>query len=265
MHARPLLLTLFIGLLLAGCAAAPSGPVVNYTPGPVPAAHVGDTAVYRVRNAYNGEPIGDVQYRVDRIDGDRVMVGVTTSSPYAGLPRTEIYTPDGNWLRHPLVNHNQVLEYEFLPPFPAYAFPLESRKGWSVRVNARNALTGRQQSVRVDGAVLGSERITTPAGTFNVVKIRRNVYAGDWDAFLRETNIVEIDWYAPELGRSVRLETNSNWIDTSRSPGGGVFGGSILGSNQVMRGDWFITELTSYQIAGKAAGGAPAIAPAASR
>ncbi|MCE9641739.1 MAG: DUF3108 domain-containing protein, partial [Betaproteobacteria bacterium] len=193
-------------------------------------------------------------------EGDRVFVAVTASSAYAGLPHTEMYTPDGNWMRHPLVNHNQVLEYEFLPPFPAYAFPLESGKRWSVRVNARNLVTGRQNSVRVDGEVLGSERITTPAGTFDVVKIRRRVYAGDWDAFLRETNIVEVDWYAPALGRSVRLEANSNWLDTSRSPGGGGVMG-MLGGNQVMRGDWTIKELVGYQVDGKSAGRAAVAAP----
>jgi hypothetical protein len=258
MHAPPLFRSFLLALLLTGCAAAPTGPVVNYTPGPVPPPHVGDTALYQVRNAYNGETLGDVQYVVDRIEGDRVFVAVTASSAYAGLPHTEIYTPDGNWMRHPLSNHDRAIEYEFLPPFPAYAFPLESGKGWSVRVNARNAVTGRTASVRVDGEVLGSERLTTPAGTFDVVKIRRRVYAGDWDAFLRKTNIVETDWYAPALGRSVRLESNSSWLDTSRSPGGGMMG--MLGGNQMMRGDWTIRELAGYQVDGKSAGRA-AIAP----
>lgn len=262
MHIRPLFRCFLLAILLAGCAAAPTGPTVNYTPGPVPPSHVGDTATYQVRNAYNGESLGEVQYAVERIEGDRVMVAVTASSAYAGLPHTEMYTTEGNWMRHPLSNHDRAIEYEFLPPYPAYAFPLESNKGWSVRINARNVLTGRQNSVRVDGEVLGSERLTTPAGSFDAVKIRRRVYAGDWDAFLRETSIVETDWYAPALGRSVRLESNSSWLDTSRSPGGGMMG--MFGGNQLMRGDWTVKELVAYRINGKAAG-APIAAPAVSR
>ena len=267
MHRRSVFPGFIIGLLLAGCAAPGSTPYSVPLASPLvgpPAqpARAGDTFVYQMRNAYNGELRGDVQYRVDKTDGDRAIVAVTTNSPYAGLPHTEIYTIDGNWLRHPLVNHNQVVDYDFAPLFPAYPFPLEPGKTWSMRVNATNPLTGRMHSVRVDGAVLGGERITTPAGTFDAVKIRRRIYAGDWEGFLQETNIVELDWYAPALGRPVRVEINSSWLDTSRSPGGGgIFGGGILRSNQLMRGDWSVFELVSYQAQGKGAGNALEVAP----
>ncbi len=249
-----LLPCLIAGALLAGCitpvgppAATPIGVIVAQRPVP---PHVGETAAYRVLNAYNGEPRGDVQYRVDKIDAGRVFVAVTTSSPSAGLPRTEIFTPDGNWLRHSVNNHDRAIEYDFTPPYPAREFPLDPGKTWSVRVNARDIATGRGVSVRVDAQVLGSERITVPAGTFDVVKIRRTVYAGDFDGFLRETNSSEMDWYAPSINRSVRLETNSTWIDTSRGMGGGM----MFNNNQIMRGDWSVAELTSYSAAGTAAG-----------
>ena len=46
----------------------------------------------------------------------------------------------------------------------------------------------------------------TPAGAFDTIKITRRVYAGDFDSFLRETNIEEVEWYSPGLGRSVRMQ-----------------------------------------------------------
>ena len=255
---------LTLALLLAGCEAAvvvpPSTPVLGLPSSALPSAHVGDVARYRVRNAYNGESLGEIQYQIDKIDGGYVFSGVSTNSPYVGSPRTEIYTADGNWLRHVLLNHDQAIVYEFAPPFPAYLFPLESRKTWSVRVNGRNAQTGRTNSVRVDAEVLGGERITTEAGAFDVVKIARRVYAGDWDGFLRETNIVEFEWFAPALGRSVRFESNSSWFDTSRSPGGGGMMG--FNNNQLMRGDWRVYELIGYRIAGKSGGAPEMTAPA---
>ena len=103
-----------------------------------------------------------------------------------------------------------------------------------MRVDAVNPATGKRNSVRVDGEVLGNERISSPAGTFDTVKVRRYVYAGDWDGFMRETHITEIDWYAPALGRPVRTESKSQWQDMSRCTREGC---------PWFRGDWDIVEL----------------------
>jgi hypothetical protein len=252
-------------VLLAGCAAQDINPTrteIVSAPVNAPALpRVGDIAHYGVRNAYNGEPVGAVEYRVDTVGPDYVVVAVNPTSANVGSPRTEIYAPDGNWLRHPVPNHDQLIDYEFAQPYPAYVFPLETARAWSRRVNARNLATGQVRSIRVDGEVLGAERITTPAGAFDTVRIRRRIYAGDWDGFLTETNITEFEWYAPELGRPVRLDRNSQWYDTSRGAGrGGMFG---FNNNQLMRGDWYVFELTSAPASTKRSGAAPEMKPEA--
>ena len=201
-------------LALVAAAAA----IVVLTPGPAVAAAVaGDTYVYRFSNGYSNEARGQISHRIEKVDADRMVVSVTADNPSAGIARTEIYTNEGDWLRHPITNHDQPVEYEFAPAYPAYPFPLEPGKSWSVRVNATNPATGRRNSVRVDGTVLGAERIRVPAGEFDTIKIRRLVYAGDWDYFRRETNITEIDWYAPALGRVVRTESKSEYLDLTRT------------------------------------------------
>ena len=197
-------------------------------------AATGDTFVYRISNGYNSEIRGKISYRVEKVDADRVEVAVTTDTPAAGVARTEVYTKEGNWLRHALVNHDQLREYEFPKALQVYAPPGETGGSWSARIDAVDPATGKRSSVRVDGEVVGSERITVPAGTFDTIKIKRRVYAGDWDGFLRETNIVEIDWYAPALGRPVKSESNSSWQDRSRCTRGGC---------PWFRGDWNIFEL----------------------
>ena len=258
----------------AACMVAAAAPEVASAA----AAIAGDTFVFRVVNGYNNEARGHIQYRVDNADAARISISVSTDVSALGLPRTEIYTNEGNWLRHTLVNHDEPVEYEFSPPYPAYVFPLEAGKSWSQRVTATNPVTRRRNSVRVDGEVLGSERISTPAGAFDTVKVRRRVYAGDWDGFRRETNIVEIEWYAPALGRAVKSESNSGYLDPTRcsgdtmsyifprktnfiktawyapAPGRGERGGSESGGRDPdqfynylacdpMRGDWSIFEL----------------------
>jgi hypothetical protein len=236
------LTALLLALLSGGCAAPIGTPVggpllsalIDTRPA-LPAA--GDTAVYRVINAYNGEVRGEIHYRVDKVESASVVVSVSTNSPYAGVPHTEVYTTEGNWLRHPVVNHDRPTDYDFAPPYPAYPFPLDIGKSWSMRVNATTPATGQRRSVRVDGQVLGAERISTPAGTFDTIKIRRLVYAGDWDGFLRETQIMQLDWYAPVLGRAVRTESNSQWQDMSRCTRSGC---------SWFRGDWDVLELVSH-------------------
>ena len=202
--------------------------------GAAPAA-TGDSFVYRISNGYNNEIRGTISYRVAKVEADRIEIAVTTDSPSAGVARTEIYTQDGNWLRHALASHDQLRDYEFPQALPVYAPPGDTSGSWSVRVDAIDPATGKRASVRVDGEVLGSERITVPAGTFDTIRIMRRVYAGDWDGFMRETHIVEIDWYAPALGRAVKSDSKSSWQDMSRCGRGG--------GCPWFRGDWNVFEL----------------------
>ena len=199
----------------------------------------GDTFVFRVVNGYNNEARGQIQYRIDQINPDRITVSASTDAPALGPQQTAIYTKEGNWLRHTLTNHDQPVEYEFSPPFPAYVFPLETGKSWSLRVTATNPATGQRNSVRVDGEVLGSERISTPAGAFDTIKVRRRVYAGDWESFRRETTIAETEWYAPALGRVVKSDSRSYWTDPTR----------CTHNDCGFRGDWNISELSEIRSA----------------
>lgn len=202
----------------------------------VAAPLAGETYVYRLSNGYNNEPRAQVTYRVDKVDADRVAVVVSADPQSVETTRTEVYTGNGNSLRRTLTSHDQPREFEFSPAYPAYVFPLEPGKSWSMRVNATDPATGRRNSVRVDGKVLGNERIRVPAGEFDTVKVRRTVYAGDWDGFRQETTITEIDWYAPVLGRAVRSESKSGYMNTAQC---GRFGCEIV------RGDWNVYELVS--------------------
>ena len=218
---------LFIVLMVASTVAAVAAPAV------------GDTYVYRVINAYNNEVQGQVTYRVDKVDAGQVTLSATPDRQALGMPHTDILASDANWLRHPLINHDMPVEYTFSPPFPAYMAPLDAGKSWSTRVSATDPVSGRRASVRVDGDVIGSERITTPAGAFDTIKVKRRVYAGDWwDAFRNETNIKETEWFAPALGRPVKTDRQSGYIDQQRC--------ATRLACSPQRGDWFVYELVSH-------------------
>lgn len=224
-------------LLLAGCQAAPVPTLTNpFAQADAPRLAVGEIRVYRLSNGYNNEVRGQFVHQVEKIEADRAVVSITPDRPSLGQPYTEVSTMEGNWLRRQITSHDQPVVYEFATAYPAYVRPFEPGKSWSVRVNATDPATGRRGSVRVDGKVLGAERIRVPAGEFDTIKIRRYVYTGDWDYFLQETTIDETDWYAPALGRPVRMESESRWKDLSRCNKSGC---------PWFYGDWNVYELVA--------------------
>ena len=214
---------------LVACAAAALA-VTGHAAAPA----MGDTYVYSVVNKYSKEALGQLRFRVEKVEAESVTVSVTPSAPSAGAARTHVYAKGGNWLRHPMESHGKPVEYVFTSPYPAYVLPLEKGKSWSQRVQARVEGSQRGRSVRVDGRVLGNERVRVPAGEFDTIVIRRLVYTGDAENFMTETQVMETEWYAPELGRPVRFERNSGWLDTSQCG---------RGRGCDFKGDWNMIEL----------------------
>ena len=238
------LIALLLPLFVAGCIpyiGNPTATPIALTSIDKPAPpRAGDRYTYVVRNGYNSEQVLRLDYRVDQVSAGNYIVAINPEPSPGMSPRTATFSNDGNWIRHVLYNHDQPVDYEFSPAYPAYAFALASGQTWSQRVNARDPATGKVRSVRVDGKVLGAERIRLAAGEFDTVKIYRLIWAGDWDGFLTETVITETEWYSPKLGRAVRLDRNSQWYDRSRSSSGTIFN-----TNQLMRGDWHVMELAA--------------------
>jgi len=226
--------------LIAGCQTAPSLPLAGNPFAPVEPSQlaVGDTYVYQISDGYRNKPPQQITYRVDQIEADRIVMSVNPDTGNEGGARIESYTRDGNWLRHPMFNRDDIVIYDFNIPYPAYVFPLAPGKSWSMRVIATHPSQGRR-SVRVDGKVLGAVRIRVPAGEFDTIQVRRQVYAGD-TGYGAETHISETDWYAPSARQFVASEGTSSHVDTSRSGGG-------RGDPPLrVRGDWLVAELVRY-------------------
>ncbi|MBI3043856.1 MAG: hypothetical protein HYY78_13645 [Betaproteobacteria bacterium] len=191
--------------ILIGAAA----PAVFAAGAPAP----GDVYIYHLINGYNKEVLSVIRHRVENVERAAITLSVTPDNAEGGVARTEIVTREGNWLQTVMESHDQKVEYVFATAYPAYVFPLDVGKSWSVRVPATVSATGQRRSVRVDGRVLGTERIRVPAGEFDTVKVRRYVYPGDADYYLPETAVTEVEWYVPALGRAVRTERRSEYQD----------------------------------------------------
>jgi hypothetical protein len=137
---------------------------------------------------------------------------------------------------HKLVQEGRIGDVRMIDLRTLFEWVPITGQSWSQRVDATRATGGRRASVRVDGEVVGTERVTVPAGTYDTIKVKRRIYAGDFDGSRSETNITETEWYAPALGRAVRAEVNSNFMDQSLC-------GDEMSACRPRRGDWHIFEL----------------------
>jgi hypothetical protein len=234
-------------LALVGCATLlPQNPPAGL-PAQVPAPNiqVGDRWSYAVHDGYTKLPKGTVEYRVSAVAGDIV----TTEVRHRERVTTEHYTRDGGWREKPMTN---LQNFHYDPPYPALPFPLEAGKSWRAYVKATDPATGRTNRVRIDGTVLGWERIRVPAGEFDAIKVRRVVYAGNFDYFRSEERIVELDWYSPQVGMLVKMERSSEYYDARSGCGNGGLLGGYCGP---VSNDWNVSELVGRQ--DRRAGGTP--------
>ena len=222
--------------LLAACAVSDvQPPPANSPSAAAPLAKAGAYWEYAVRDAYTGSPRGTYRYTVSRADADRIVVDVTRDGERVD---TEIYAPDWKGLEHPLRNLQRL---RYAPPYPSYVFPLHPGQSWRTVVSATDPVTGRSYRTHVHANVGGWRRIKVPAGEFDAIEVRRQVYAGNAEFFRLQEEIVEVEWFAPSVGHAVMAEGTSSHIDTSRSGGG-------QGRPLRVRGDWLIAELVRHSI-----------------
>jgi hypothetical protein len=231
-----LLLRISLVALIAGCAAQP-----QYVPTDAPASlsapqvKVSDYWEYAVRDGYTGLPRGTHRYEVVRSDASGVTVQVTSEGL---LLDTLLYAPGWNGREMPLPN-TQRFRYE--PTYEAYAYPLAPGKKWRNVIRSTDVATGMTYNTHIYGKVVGWERISVPAGQFDVLRVEREIFAGNMDGRRSQEEIRETDWYAPSVRRTVRSQATSQHFDNSR--GGGDNGGEYP---LRIRGDFLIAELTAF-------------------
>jgi len=119
------------------------------------------------------------------------------------------------------------------PYWPSYSWPLEVGKKWSGKATwpGPASMTGTWKA-SFESKVVGVEKITVAAGTFDAVRIESkgrystNARSGSWNGWGGE--IIETIWYAPAVRRAVKF----TYTDTS--------GARILRKDQ--------TELIKYKL-----------------
>jgi hypothetical protein len=211
-----------LAIALSGCATLDLPPVGN--PVLAPDIRQGDSWSYIIYNNFRGYEIGTTRLVVESVQPD----GVSVQATEAGNATITRYTHDWNPFSGTTPAGNAVT---YNPPLAKFQFPLVNNGHWTQTVTATEVNGGLSYPIRIEAWVLGRQKITTPAGEFDTIRISRAIRVGDGasSVFRSDTFTNETEWYAPEVGRSVRYQQDENYYYAKMSSGG------ISAANQV---DW---------------------------
>jgi hypothetical protein len=198
-----------------------------------PSLSVGDSWTYRLHDGFTKIDQGTFHHVIRDISNGRVTLEITRRDR-AGS-EIEIYDREWNWLKRPATN---LETFEYTPAYRAFDFPLSPGKTWRAYGTAFDRELGKRYPVRIDGRVMGWERIRVPAGEFDALKVRRVVYIGKHIPMERDqAEILEFDWYAPAVGQVVRREGTSQHLNY-------IYGD--FGTPVYIDDGWTVAELVSY-------------------
>jgi hypothetical protein len=205
MTARPLLAfcaALACAALLAACATLQGG--APGPPAPAPALKPGDRWVYRGREGFRLPTVWEETHEVTSVTPD-ITVRVTYTGGVKG-DRTELLAAPG------LVRVGALMDIEtrrFKEPLRRFAFPLTPGESWNQWVENRNDTTHRAGRINRYGQVGGWEKVSTPAGTFDAIRVRVFMTLDDEEFWRSATRCNYLIWYAPAVGAVVREDKDA--------------------------------------------------------
>jgi hypothetical protein len=213
MTARSLLasLALPVAVALGGCAGAEFAATSGGPPAAAPTLKVGDTWTYRGREGFRLPVEWTETHEVTAVAPEGITVRVTYGdSTVVSGSRTEVLTAPG------VVRTGALMDIEtrrFETPLTRYQFPLAPGASWNQFVKNYNETAKRQGEINRYVRVGGWEKVATPAGTFDAIRLRVLMRLDD-DEFWREaTQTNYIVWYAPAAGGPVREEKDAEYLE----------------------------------------------------
>lgn len=180
------------GLSLAALAQA-GGAGSKFTP------KVGDVAVFTVEQRSDNRSMEET-VTVKSIDGG--LVRSSHVRPKRTPPEYEgVMTEDFGQV----VSGVGGARYD--PPIPLVRFPLTVGQSWKAGYDMQTPNQTRSRA-EVEMKVLGAEKLSTPAGEFDTVRIEQSGWVNgvSWQGSVR---IAQEMWFAPAIGRMVRTEFRS--------------------------------------------------------
>jgi hypothetical protein len=196
---------------LASCASFDPGG----TPGPVveaPSFRVGDRWVYSGSDGFRAPLTWEETHEVIEAGPAVVVVRVAARGPDVDVQRVE------RWAAPGIVASGALRAFEtrrFDPPLVRYRYPMRGGDRWSERIRDPAAPPGPYGPIERYTTVGGYERIVTPAGAFDAIRLRVLSRLDDETFWRTPTECNDLVWYAPALGIAVREEREGEYREKS--------------------------------------------------
>jgi len=217
---------LFIVVAATFVAAASTAQCANLRGAAGPAAqapqpHVGDRWVYRATDGFRNQVAWEETYEVTSVAPDAINVKVSVKGAGVDHTRTEIWSAPG------VMTQGAILEAEtrrFEPAWIRYKYPMATGDSWSQSIRNPDTQPGPYGPMQSKVTVGGYEKVNTPAGTYNAIKLRYFLRLDDETFWHMPTEADYYVWYAPELGVLVREEKRSRTVQKGHNAGSANFG-----------------------------------------
>jgi hypothetical protein len=147
-------------------------------------------------------------HEVTAIGPDGIHVRVTYEGPQVHGSRDEILVAPG------LVKQGALMDIEtrrFATPLSRFRFPLAVDQRWNQWVANFNETTGREGQINRYVQVGGWERVPTPAGVFDAIRMRVLMRLDDEEFWRYPTTCNYVIWWAPAVGAPVREEKDAEY------------------------------------------------------
>ena len=195
----------------AGVGGNPGPPV------PAPAYRVGDRWTWHGEQGYRAKIIWDETHEITAIGPDGITVKITAVGPGVDVARTE------KWQAPGVVLVGAAFEDEtdrFDPALIRYKFPLTAGESWQQRIRDLDKPPGPYGAIVRHVSVGGNESVTTPAGTFDAVKLSVVMTLDDETFYRYATECTSVIWYAAATGAAVQIQNRSQYRDKGEQSGG---------------------------------------------
>jgi len=197
-------------LLLAGCASEPAvqAPMESV---PAPTLKAGEQWVYAEINPYNHTRLRTVRFTLEARPQGFELVG-RSDRPVDPVMTETIARP---W--EFAVESDGAARRRFDPALATLRFPLAPGTSWKQVVHVTDE-RGRVLRWAALTRAIRWERVATPAGEFVALRVEREINTGDVEPGWNSTQLSDVYWYVPEVGRWVRWEHRMERVERTRDP-----------------------------------------------
>ena len=155
---------------------------------------VGDRWSYDVKDGATG----DLRQAITIVVVDVTDKEINTRISVAGANRPRVFIFAHDWGR---IDDSL---WQFQPPEIGLKTPLSVGKQWRAETGAKNLKTGSALHGSGSAKVLGQEKITTAAGTFDTFKVETVVRQVNNNDQTKASTSTSVFWFAPAVNRWVK-------------------------------------------------------------